>query len=262
MPSIGYGQLRIHYEEQGSAGRPILFLHGNLASSRWWQGVLERLPCGWHGLALDLPGCGRSSKPGCGYHLDDLVKSVAAFADTLQLGRFHLAGHSMGGIISLQFCLEYPQKVGKLFLVDPVPAGGLKFTEETLQILVAMGTGRQGMRNGLLFAAPGATPDSFFEELVNDALQTDPRLVAEAAQWVEQVDRLPRLSEIRSDVLLLWGEQDRIIPLEGLQRTVSLLEKGDLRILKGVGHSPPIECPRLLANHLLDFLGEDEKGSL
>jgi branched-chain amino acid transport system permease protein len=103
MPLAATPRINMFYREQGSAdGLPIVFVHGNFASSRWWLPMWELLPPEVRCLAPDLRGCGSSDKPAAGYTIEDLAADVSAFTDAIGLRSFDLVGHGSGGAVAVQ----------------------------------------------------------------------------------------------------------------------------------------------------------------
>ena len=96
------GELNVFYIEHGT-GTPIIFVHGNWATSSWWEGVLKELPDGLHGIAYDMRGRGRTAGPDSDYSIRSLALDLESFAHALDLDRFHLVGHSLGTAVAMQF---------------------------------------------------------------------------------------------------------------------------------------------------------------
>ncbi len=125
----------IHLLESGpEEGAPVLFVHGNVASSRFFEETLAALPPNCRGLAPDLPGFGRSEpKP------VDAARGLRDFSDDLYdlmktLGhatdrKVHLVGWSLGGV-AMQYAIDYPEEVASLTLCCPVPPYGMGGTKD------------------------------------------------------------------------------------------------------------------------------------
>jgi len=119
--------ISIGYMDEGKADETIIFIHGLGSYAKAWMKNIEELKENYRCIAIDLPGYGRSSKgdyPGSMTFFADIVKE---FADSLGIEKAVLAGHSMGGQISIITSLKYPERVKRLVLV--APAGIETFTE-------------------------------------------------------------------------------------------------------------------------------------
>lgn len=119
MPTIQCGNHTIYYrvsrpaEETGAP--PLVLVHGAGGTHMHWPGELRRLP-GVVVYALDLPGHGQSPGPGC-TTIEDYAQAVLDWAQALDLGRFVVAGHSMGGAIAQMAALRQPERLAGLILV-------------------------------------------------------------------------------------------------------------------------------------------------
>jgi haloalkane dehalogenase len=109
MPEIAILDSTIYYEESGS-GTPIVFLHGNPASSRIWRDVMPEVR-GGRLLAPDLIGMGRSGKPSIEYTFADHARYLDAWFDALELDRVILVGHDWGGALAFDWASRHPDRV-------------------------------------------------------------------------------------------------------------------------------------------------------
>jgi pimeloyl-ACP methyl ester carboxylesterase len=120
-------RIRIHALTSGPEdGTPVVFVHGNVSSSTFWEETMLRLPDGFRGIAVDLRGYGDTERAPIDATLgmSDHAADVLAAADALGLKRFHLVGHSMGGGVAMKMLLAAPERVRSLVLVDPVSPYG------------------------------------------------------------------------------------------------------------------------------------------
>jgi pimeloyl-ACP methyl ester carboxylesterase len=243
----------MHFTERGSGPFTIVFLHGNLSSSRWWEKVFAFLPASWRAIAPDFRGFGNSAAPPEVYRIEEMAGDLEALARDLRLDRFAVVGHSLGGGVGLQYALDHPRNVWALGLVDPVPANGLHFPEQVFGLLASMKSGHGAMKEGLKATAPGAPDDDFFELLVEDALRSTPQAFLEIPKSTGGFNLSGRLKELSCPVLCVQGERDDLIPREDVERMCRSIPNCRLVELKQVGHSPPIEAPEDLVRHLIDF---------
>src|SRR6185295_3381353 len=115
--------LTLHYLDWGLAdGRPVVLLHGITGHARVWDHLAERLVPGRRVLALDQRGHGDSDPaPDDDYRVGTMADDVAAFAGSLQLDRFALLGHSMGGRIAIKFAADHSAQLERLVIIDIGP---------------------------------------------------------------------------------------------------------------------------------------------
>jgi pimeloyl-ACP methyl ester carboxylesterase len=134
---VGTPRLRTHLLEGGSeGGDPVLFVHGNVASSVFFEETLAAIPPGYRGLAPDLRGFGRSEpKPvdaarGMRDLSDDLYDLMRAlgYANDQEI---HLVGWSLGGGVAMQYVINHPEEVASLTLSCPIPPYGMGGTKDT-----------------------------------------------------------------------------------------------------------------------------------
>ena len=257
-------RLRMHFRSHGDpAGMPLLFLHGGFASSRWWEPLFELLPSEFNAVAPDLRGCGCTDKPAAGYAIDSQAADVAAFVETLGLRDFDIVAHAAGGAIAIEYLLSHPDNARSLVLVDSVPIEGVFTPLEAIALLDRMQTDRALLREALTLLAPAlaASADPLFAMLVEDAAAMAPAAFTEVAVALGQWNRFADARALTLPTLLLWGDQDPIVTREAMTRTlVAIPGANNLDVLRGVGHSPMLDAPLALAEHLIDFLTDDFGG--
>jgi pimeloyl-ACP methyl ester carboxylesterase len=120
-------------EVEGRTGAPVLFVHGNVSSSLFWQTTMLALPEGFRPLALDLRGFGDTDpEPVNATHgLSDFADDLSALVSTMDLSPVHLVGWSMGGGVLLRYLLDEPAAAASLALVNPVSPYGFGGTHGT-----------------------------------------------------------------------------------------------------------------------------------
>lgn len=257
MPFVSVRGLRLYYQERGAGDEPILFVHGNLASGRWWEPVISRLPAErYRMVAPDLRGCGRSDKPEMGYTVPELAEDMGAFVDAIGLRSFHLVGHSMGGAIALLYALEHQVVVRSLTLIAPVPPDGLALAEEMYPLLEEMRRDRARLREGFLEFLPGLATDELLEALVDDAFNCHRACYGELPRSFATLQFAERLTTLQLPTLIVWGEQDRLIPRPAMERLHEAIQGSRLEILPDIGHGPQVEAASQLSWLLDQFFTE------
>lgn len=267
MPTISTPRLNFHYRTHGDPdGLPILLLHGSFASSRWWLPFFDILPPEIYAIAPDLRGCGSSAHSDDGYEIAEQAADVAAFVDALGLDDFDLLGHSSGGAIAVEYALNHPGAARSLILVDSAPAEGVFTPLESYQLLEQMREDRPLLAQALAALMPTTPPPTmsaeefatFFESLVDDASEMAPAAFTAVAQALNRWNRFEEVRYLSLPTLLLWGDRDTLIDRDSTTRTlIAIPGAANLEVLRGVGHSPMIEAPVVLAERIIDFITED-----
>jgi pimeloyl-ACP methyl ester carboxylesterase len=246
------GGYKLYYVESGK-GFPLLYVHGNTGSSRWFEKVMD-FP-GARALAFDLPNFGRSSAAPSATEIDVYGDAIGGFIEALRLKDPVLVGHSLGGAAAISLAARRPELVKSLVLVDSAPPSGLVTPPEHIPLLAMMRTNRAVLSQALRGVTPTLKDEAFFESLVDDAL-----LMAEPA-WVGHAEALGkfdyrgRCSAFKKPVLVLWGRKDLIVNEAMARETAAAFPDARLEILEDVGHSVVAEDPQRFKKLLSDFLG-------
>ena len=102
-------------------GKPLYLLHGKNFTGYYWKEVISKLTeKGYRVIAPDQLGWGRSGKPVIHYSFHTLASNTAQLLDSLKIDKIILVGHSMGGMLASRFAMQYPWRVEKLILEDPI----------------------------------------------------------------------------------------------------------------------------------------------
>lgn len=228
----------------GSAGTPLLLIHGfggNIGNWLFNQIDLSRVRT-VH--AIDLPGHGESSLDVGGGTVLDLAAAVLAALDALGTARVHLVGHSLGGAVALCLAAQQPARTASLTLVAPVGLGAEVNCQFIDGFLAA--DRRRSMQEvlGLLFAADASVSRDMADNLLNykriDGVQEALRVLADAnfAGGRQSWTGRDALKSLPIPVQVIWGRADRVIPAahaEDLPLSIRV------HILDGAGHMPQME---------------------
>ena len=266
----------ISYVQKGS-GPVLLLIHGMAGALDTWRAVIDPLSRHATVLAVDLPGHGSSDPGGGDYSLGALAAFLRDVLMALGHERVTLVGHSLGGGIAMQFSYQFPEMTERLVLVS---SGGLGLEvnpalraaslpgANLFLSLTAGATKRASGVAGRVLRAGHLTPNPGLDELFRsysslaDAdrrtafLATVRSVVGLGGQTVRAGDRLHLASEI--PVLLVWGTDDPIIPVEHARAAHELLPHGTLAVFDGVGHFPQVEAPERLVAALEQFCDATE----
>jgi pimeloyl-ACP methyl ester carboxylesterase len=263
MPSVTANNVKINYIEQGAGDEAIVFIHGIGASIKDWSEVFERLPEEYHAYALDQRGHGQSEKPGS-YQLTEMVEDIYAFTRELGIGRFTYVGHSMGGTLGLRFALDYLKVLKAMVLVAPFAVHEW-LTPDMQAPLLAMGFDDYPSAMKVMFGMPdmvGGVFSSMFatppnkerlNELVQDAVATDPAAIGDCYTWMLSSGLEPRLGDIRIPTLIVAGEKDST-PVDALRSDASRIKGCRFEVFEDSGHFPPIESTQKFVDLLTGFI--------
>lgn len=236
---------RIRYLRRGEGAEAAILIHGFGGDLNTWMFNHESLATGHSVYALDLPGHGSSSKQVGDGTLAGFAKILEGFMDSIGAGKVHLVGHSMGGAVASLFALNHPERCSSLTLIASAGLGP-EIDGEYIRGFVSA-TRRNELRPQLekLFA------DSrlITRQLVDDTLKykrldgVEPALRTIASQFCPS-DRQPlilreQMIQLRMPVLVLWGSEDRILPVS---HALNLPAHVRTEILPDHGHMVQMEA--------------------
>jgi 4,5:9,10-diseco-3-hydroxy-5,9,17-trioxoandrosta-1(10),2-diene-4-oate hydrolase len=265
--TVDTGPVRLHYHEAAPhestmAGRaPVVLLHGGGPGASAWSNFGPNLSVfaqRFRTLMVDLPGYGGSSTPPpTGHYFTVAADALAALLDETGIAHVHLVGNSLGGGVGVRFALRYPDRAARLVLMAP---GGL-----SLNVFSPDPT--EGVKRLMEFAAPpGPSPAklaAFLQTLVHNPKVITDNLVAERFASASTPEALRAMAamgasfsdpvryedgllwreahRLRQPVLLVWGREDRVNPLDGALSALKLIKRVQLHVFGGCGHWAQLE---------------------
>ena len=267
--------LKLHFHEAGVGNdKTIVLLHGGGPGASSCSNFARNIPVlakNFHVIAVDQPGYGQSDKPT--EHPQYFVHSASALKDLLDTldigGRVHLLGNSLGGGAAVRFALDYPDRAGRLVLMGP---GGLSvnlFAPDPTEGVKNLGKfSYQPTRENL---------EAFLRIMVFDQSLVTPELVEErfaAASTPEALAAAKAMGKsfssgefekgmlwreaykLRQRVLLIWGREDRVNPLDGALVALKMIPRAQLHVFGGCGHWAQLEKFDEFNRLAADFLTE------
>ncbi len=248
---------RLAYQTVG-AGRPVVLVHGNFASKRWFRGLLDTPPAGARLLALDLPNFGDSDALDAPVTIEAYADAVAGFATALELDVPVLVGHSLGGAVALAAVGAAPEAWSALVSVDGSAPTGLVTPEAHYPLLLSFSGNAPLLAQALAPLLASRRPDDF-DDLVADGLRMHPDAFVGNARALTDLDLAPALAAFRGDVLVLRGGLDPLITADMAQATADAFgaaRRVTLETWDDVGHSPATEAPERFAARLAALLAD------
>jgi len=259
---------RISYFDRGS-GSALLLIHGMFGDHLDWEPVLAPLSESHRVIAVDLPGFGDSDKPSRAYSESFLVDTLHRLLKHLGLRSATVVGNSFGGLVALLYTLHHSETVERLVLVD---SGGFREYSEQEKVstqerfaaarLVALTPEDVGALFAPVFAKQSENQERYLRRQKDKLQRGDyPAYAAAQASSIELATShclLDRLDQILCPTLLLWGREDRVLPVFQAEKALERLPQGKLVVLPGCGHAPQLDCPKAFLAALEQFLGDSQ----
>ena len=253
---------RIVYLE-GGKGETVVLLHGFGGYKDQWTAFAKYLK-GYHLIIPDVPGFGESSQvPTDSYDVVSQIGRIDRFAEVLKLDKFHMAGNSLGGTFTASYGAKHPEKILTLALLDPGGAPSQKKSEFLVQLEkgnnLLLGNSAEDFDKliALIFVKPPTIPASFKKIMVTDwiAHAEFNKKIWNDLQLL-QSSLAPVLPLIQAPVLIIWGDQDKVLDVGGVAFLEKNLKNYRTVIIKDTGHCPMIERPEQTAKAYVTFLNE------
>lgn len=249
---------RIHYFEAKAAGEgpgtPLVLIHGLGSRGDDWAPLIPSLAAaGFHVYAPDLLGYGRSSKPDASYSIALEEKIVVGFIETLQIPKADVGGWSMGGWIAAKLAIDNPELVNRVVLYD---AAGIYF-EPTFDRSLFVPTSLEELNHLTAMLEPHPKPlPGFVARAALRKLQHNGWVVQRSVDhMLDGRDLLDfRLDALKNPTLIVWGAQDRLIPVSVGKRMHALIPGSSLDLIQNAGHLAPTDCPESTLKATLGFL--------
>lgn len=272
---IDVNGVRTRYRQAGGEGMPVILIHGLGASAEIWSANLGALASRHRVFAPDLPGFGLTEKPEwMDYGPGAYSRFVRDFMAALGIGKAALVGHSLGGGVALRVILDDPGRVERIILVSSAGLGrevslplriaslpffGRIFFKPPLPVFIRF-------LHRLVYNPEAITPEfahlyyeMFFQPGAVRAFTSILRNIATlrgARPGILEPIR-EGLGAITAPALILWGRQDRILPVSQAFDAAGRIPGACLHVFERCGHMPNVEYPEEFNRILLDFLAED-----
>lgn len=266
----GDTDLNIHYNDTEKGDEVVVMLHGSGPGASGWanfnRNIQPLTDAGYRVILMDCPGWSKSDtlvNDGSRSHLNARV--LKELADALSLNKIHIIGNSMGGHSAVTFALDYPERVSKLILMGggtggasmftPMPPEGIKrigklYREPTMDNL-------KEMMDIFVYDSSNLTEALFQTRLENILARKD-----HLENFVKSIKANPkqfpdvahRLGEISNETLIVWGRDDRFVPMDTGLRLLNNLLRAELHIFNRCGHWVQWEYADKFNRMVLDFL--------
>jgi 4,5:9,10-diseco-3-hydroxy-5,9,17-trioxoandrosta-1(10),2-diene-4-oate hydrolase len=268
LVELSGGQVR--YFKMGT-GPPLILVHGLGSASVNWYKNIDGLSKSNSVYAVDLPGHGKTYKSISKNPLDQAVTFMIEFMDVMNINKASMVGNSMGGLLALALTLKHPDRVSKLVLEGS--AGLRKDIAWFLRFMTLPGIGE------IITTPTRKTTKSLLKQILYDTSLIKPNLIEMIYQFRKEPGNraamlaiirtgvslkgldtelifIDRLAEIKVPILLLWGRNDKIVPVHHAEYAANYAANIQLHIFERCGHWPHMEFHEEFNDLVVDFCAE------
>jgi pimeloyl-ACP methyl ester carboxylesterase len=243
LRSVKIGDYLIQYRIIGEGGEPVVLVHGLSGSTLWWRRNIRSLAQHHKLYLVDLPGFGARKRERGRFVLKQAADWLLTWLQAIGVKQAHFIGHSMGGYICMEIAAHHPEVVKRLVLVDPA------FKSIARNVL--------GYAIPLLAAGRYLMPQ-FFPILAYDSLRAGPITLLKATRDIITLDISKEIPLITQPVLLIWGENDTLVPPELGPILRAELPHARFLLLRRAAHVAMFDQPQQFNAAVNAFLrGED-----
>jgi pimeloyl-ACP methyl ester carboxylesterase len=245
-------------EHGNASGIPLLLLPGLGDSWRSFNPVLEYLPDSIHAIAVTQRGHGDATHPQEAYGFHDFAADLERLMDALDLEAAVIAAHSASGFFAQRFAIDHPQRtLGLVFIGSPLTlrdhAGLHEVWDSTISKLTDP-VDPKFVRDMQAATLAKPIPEEFFETLVAEAMKVPARVWREGFKHLLDEDLTNELSHIHTPTLIVWGDRDVVLSRAGQEALGAAINRSELLVYAGAGHSPHWEEPEHFASDLVRFV--------
>ena len=247
MEKVKVNGIQIAYQRKG-AGKPLVLAHGYPLDHTIWDEVLPLLENDFDIILPDLRGFGGSDIVEGQYKISDMAADIAGLLDALGIEKNAIAGHSMGGYISLAFARAYPSRVAGLGLIASQALAD-SLANKAARYEAASEIMKSGVEPVAESMSAKLTPDERVQTYVRKliAMQRPAGLAGALKAMAERDDSSSILSSFEFPVSIVHGELDELIPIQRAQEVRGAIAHAVLTELSGIGHMPMMEDPHSTA---------------
>ncbi|MHA1254750.1 MAG: alpha/beta fold hydrolase [Promethearchaeota archaeon] len=271
--------IKLCYDVHGN-GDPVVLLHGFSDRKEHWRAQVDDLSKHFKVIRLDNRGAGKSERPDGEYSMEVYASDVAGLMECLEINKAHIIGHSMGGMISQNLAISYPNKVNKLILLNTLP--GFKPPGEPLEDFVTMQResaikGQEAILNDPDNAFVDGAKTSYsrkfwklmkedpkkrfhgiwsVEDLIDEKINYGPTAIDLSNQThaLSTHNTYERLHEIKSEVLIISAEKDKSCPVSMGEKIHELIPNSKFIVIEGAAHQDILERAPEINKYIIDFL--------
>jgi pimeloyl-ACP methyl ester carboxylesterase len=238
-------------------GFPLVLIHGFLGSSEMWEPQINFFKNKFRVITPDLPGFGRSNKEKSHNNIKSISNLLLSCLEEKKVDKFHLLGHSIGGMIVQEMAKKAGDKISKLICYSTGPRGEMPGRFETVD------QSRENLKkNGLEVTARNIAKTWFIKEenakyfnmCVKAGKQTSIKTADDTLVAFKSWDGVDTLKNIKNKTLIVWGDQDKSYNIKQIETLKKYILNSSLLVFKGCAHNVHLEEVDEFNNKIEEFL--------
>ena len=238
-------------------GFPLVLVHGFLGSSKMWKPQIDFFKDHFRIITPDLPGFGKSNKAKSHNSIQSIANLLINCLEEKKIHKFHLLGHSMGGMIVQEMAKKIGDKISKLVCYSTGPRGEMPGRFETVD------ESRENLqKNGLETMARNIAKTWFvrgenakyFDVCIEAGKQTSMETVDNSLVAFKNWNGVDTLKNIKNETLIIWGDKDTAYNFEQVITLKKNIKNSKLKIFENCAHNVHLEQPDQFNKTIKDFL--------
>jgi len=257
MPYVRNGDVNIYYEVEDSGEPALVFVHGWTANMNFWKEQRKYFSGRYRMVFVDNRGHGKSDKPReyRNYRFDNFISDLNSVVEDGGLDKFILVGHSFGTMISMQYCVDFPDKVLALILIG----GGTRIqTFHRIGYPVANFFASIAYRTSSKYVAKlafGKNAGKLRKWGWEQAMKYTPRHSAmNTYRTLTTIDLRGVAGKIEKPTLIIVGDEDALLPVSKSRELNSLIRDSNLVVVPDAGHCVMLESPDMVNKAMDEFI--------
>jgi len=257
MPFVEKDGVKLFYRVDGD-GKPVVLIHGAWSTHRWWDPIIRLLSKKYMTVAVDVRGHGDSTKLEKPSSIKEFAEDLHYLLRELGFDEVVLMGHSMGGMISMQYALDHPDRVKGLILVSTTPRSGghLKYYLLYFLAKLKLVSYEKMLAKTLREMFHPSTPKETVEWAIEEMLRTSLEDFMKITKSIKGFDITYSLEEIRQPTLIIVGEKDSVTPLDRSRLLHAKIPNSRLVVVEECDHTVILDRPERIVEETKKFLEE------
>ncbi len=245
------------YISDEGKGFPLVLVHGYLGSSKMWKPQIDFFKDYFRVITPDLPGYGKSNKAKSHNSIQSIANFLLDCLGEKKINKFHLLGHSMGGMIVQEMIKKDGDKISKLVCYSTGPKGEMPGRFETIdqsrENLKKKGLAITGKNIAKTWFVKGEDA-KYFDICIEAGKQTSLETADKSLVAIKNWNGVDSLKYIKNETLIIWGDQDKSYNSEQIQTLENNIKNSKLIIFKNCAHNVHLEQPDQFNKTIKDFL--------